>query len=114
MSPTCTGPERLWVGMTLAGVGGFLAAHTYVRHGVFATARTGNVVLLAVDAADGRWQQNVQHLRPILAFLAGVAYAGTVARPAVRRLRRPTPVVLTGEILVLLLVRCWGGRRHSC
>ena len=87
----------------MAAVGGFLDAFTYVRHGVFATAQTGNIVLLAIDAADGRWQLISVHVPPILAFLAGVGVAETLAGPRLRELlRRPARVVLIGEITVLL------------
>lgn len=105
MSPVRTRPERLWIGMLLGAVGGFLDAYTYVSHGVFATAQTGNTVLLAIDAADARWDRIAAHLPPVVAFLLGVAFAETVARPRVREwLRRPTRVVLAGEIVVLLAV----------
>ena len=38
--------------MLLTAVGGFLDAFTFVQHGVFANAQTGNVVLFTVDLDD--------------------------------------------------------------
>ena len=105
MTPIRTRPEQLWVGMVLAAVGGFLDAYTFVSHGVFATAQTGNVVLLAIDAANARWDRIAAHLPPVIAFLLGVGLAETIARPRVRAwLRRPTRVVLGAEILVLAVI----------
>lgn len=103
-----TRPERLWIGTLLAAVGGFLDAYTYVGHGgVFANAQTGNVVLLAIDAAENHWGHVWVHVPPVLAFVVGVLFAETLARPAARKLlRRPTRVVLGAEILVLVLVAC--------
>ena len=53
--------------------GGFLDAFTYVGHGgVFANSMTGNVVLMGVLSAEGKWQEVVDHIPPLLAFLAGI------------------------------------------
>lgn len=91
-------------GAALAVVGGFLDAYTYVAHGgVFANAQTGNVVLVAMDAAQGRWAQAAAYLPVIGAFLLGLVAAETLAahRPV---LRDPTRVVLLVEIAVLVAV----------
>ena len=61
------------VAALLALAGGFLDAYTYLcRGGVFANAQTGNMVLLALRAAEGRWQEAAAYLAPILAFALGV------------------------------------------
>lgn len=65
----------------LALSGGLLDAYTYLcRGGVFANAQTGNMVLLAIRAAEGKWQEAGRYLIPILAFAAGVMVAETVKR----------------------------------
>jgi len=75
------GSLRLAVLLTLAG--GFLDAFTFVGHGgVFANAQTGNVVLLGVEAAAGRWSAAVRHVPALLAYVAGVATAETMMNPA--------------------------------
>ena len=67
----------------LALSGGLLDAYTYLcRGGVFANAQTGNMVLLAIRAAEGKWQEAGRYLIPILAFAAGVMVAETVKRLA--------------------------------
>ena len=64
------------VAALLAVAGGFLDAYTYLcRGGVFANAQTGNMVLLAVRASEGRWQEAAAYLAPILAFALGVLVA---------------------------------------
>jgi uncharacterized membrane protein YoaK (UPF0700 family) len=98
--------ESLPLGAVLAMAGGFLDTYTYVgRHGVFANAQTGNVVLFGVLAAAGHWSQALQHVPPILAFVLGVAVAETLRRPRVAAaLRWPARAALVLEIAVLVVV----------
>lgn len=112
MTDVRTRSEGLPVGMLLAGVSGFLDAYTFVGHnGVFATAQTGNIVLLGVDAQAGHWQEALLHIPPIVAFMLGVALAQMLAQTAVRRIvRRPTRWVLIAEIVVLAAVGAVPGR----
>lgn len=68
--------ETFLVAALLALAGGFLDAYTYLcRGGVFANAQTGNMVLLAIRAAEGQWRAAAACLVPILAFAAGVLVA---------------------------------------
>jgi Protein of unknown function (DUF1275) len=61
-----TRSEGLPAGMLPAGVGGFLDAYTFVGYnGAFATAPTGNIVLLGVDAQAGHWHQALLHIPPV-------------------------------------------------
>ena len=63
----------------LALAGGFLDAYTYLcRGGVFANAQTGNMVLLGIRAAEGRWAEAASYLAPIGAFALGVLVAEAV------------------------------------
>ena len=107
-----TRPERLPVGMLLAGVGGFLDAYTFVGYrGVFANAQTGNIVLLGVDAQAAHWRDALLHIPPIVAFILGVGLAHLMAQPGVRTVvRRPTRWVLIAEIVVLAVVAAVPGR----
>ncbi|MEF9940752.1 MAG: YoaK family protein [Lachnospiraceae bacterium] len=66
--------ETFTVGALLAVVGGFLDAYTYIlRGGVFANAQTGNIVLLAVNSAQGNGKQAMYYLAPITAFILGIS-----------------------------------------
>ncbi|MEU7826305.1 YoaK family protein [Catellatospora sp. NPDC049133] len=95
---------RLIVLLTMAA--GFLDAYTFLgRGGVFATAQTGNVVLLGVQAAQAQWADALRHLPPIVAFVIGVWTAETIRLPRVAAvLRWPVRAALGLEILVLVLV----------
>jgi uncharacterized membrane protein YoaK (UPF0700 family) len=101
--------ETLGVAALLAACGGFLDAFTYLGHGhVFANAMTGNVVLLGVDAATGKWAESFDHLRPIMAFLCGVAVAQVFRLPRFRCWIPEAPIAaLTLEILSLLIGGCF-------
>lgn len=57
----------------LAIVGGFLESYTFFcRGGVFANCQTGNLVMAALNTAQGEWRKVVYYVVPIIAFLAGV------------------------------------------
>ena len=59
--------ESMILCLTLAIVGGFLDAYTYISRGqVFANAQTGNIVLLGIGIAKGEPMAAVHYLLPIL------------------------------------------------
>ena len=65
--------ETLPPALLLAVVGVFLDTYTYfTRGGVFANAQTGNMVLLSIAAAQGKFLQAAYYLIPIAAFALGV------------------------------------------
>ena len=65
--------ESLPVGLLLALAGGVLDSYTFLNRGeVFATAETGNLVMLGVHLARAQWAEALYYLFPILAFAAGV------------------------------------------
>lgn len=93
----------MFVSALLAASGGSLDAFTYIGHGhVFANAMTGNVVLLAVAASEGRGAEALRHVPPVLAFLMGVAAAQSFQLPRVRAwLPYPALAALSLEMLFL-------------
>ena len=96
-------PVTVLTGVLMTFVGGSLDAYTFVGHGVFATAQTGNVVLLAIGIVDGRapWQ----YLWPILAFLAAVMAVQRVKDVSdERRAYRARGAVLGLEVVLLIAV----------
>ncbi len=98
--------ETFFLGALLALVGGFLDAYTYVLRGhVFANAQTGNMVLLALNLADGNLKEALYYLIPILAFALGIVMVEMVRS---RFLNYPRvhwrQMVLLAEIAVLLCV----------
>ncbi|WP_462409842.1 YoaK family protein [Neobacillus sp. Marseille-QA0830] len=79
--------NSIYLGGLLAIVGGFLDAYTFIsRDGVFANAQTGNMVLFAVEAANGEWKETLKYIPPIVAFILGVLVAEIVKIPHVREL----------------------------
>ncbi|MGG0187153.1 YoaK family protein [Bacillus rhizoplanae] len=98
--------NSVYLGVLLAVVGGFLDAYTFIsRDGVFANAQTGNVVLLAIRAANGEWRSALLYIPPILAFMLGVLISEVVKIPHIRHLlhsyRRS---ILILECVVLIIV----------
>jgi uncharacterized membrane protein YoaK (UPF0700 family) len=64
----------------LAAAGGSIDACVYIDHGhVFAAAQTGNIVLMAIQAASGRLVLAARHLPSVIAFCAGVVASRLVA-----------------------------------
>lgn len=71
--------ETLTIGILLAMVGGFLDVYSYMaRGGVFATAQTGNIVLLGLSIAQSRWLEALYYVFPIAAFALGILVAEAV------------------------------------
>lgn len=67
-------PNSLTSAILLALIGGLLDAFVYLDYGgVFATAMTGNGVLLGIALLHHDTLRALRHLVPTLAFLAGVA-----------------------------------------
>ncbi len=65
--------ESLSVGLLLALAGGILDSYTFLNRGeVFATAETGNLVMLGIHLSRGMWSDALYYIFPILAFAAGV------------------------------------------
>ena len=68
--------ESLPVMALLTVSGGLQDAYSYIERGhVFANAQTGNIVLLAVSAAEGRWNNVLSYAIPLAAFIIGIAIA---------------------------------------
>ena len=73
--------ETLPVGLLLALTGGLLDGYSYLNRGqVFATAETGNIVLMGINLAQGQLAQALHYLLPILAFALGVLAAELLRR----------------------------------
>lgn len=71
--------ESFHIACILAVVGGFLDIYTYILKGqVFATAETGNLILLGIHLSKGEWEVSISYLFPILFFGTGVMTAETI------------------------------------
>ena len=82
--------------------GGFMGAYSYyLKGGVFANAETANLLILALNAANGDWQRMVSVLIPITTFFIGTFLSELLSD----RLKRRWPsLLLVGEMLLLALL----------
>ncbi len=98
--------EQLPVGLSLAFVGGFFDAYTYLtRGGVFANAQTGNIVLLSLAAARGEAATSAYYFMPIFAFFLGVLISEGLKRKLSHKsgLRWMHIVLLLEALLVFVI-----------
>lgn len=73
--------ESFHIACILAIVGGFLDIYTYILKGhVFATAETGNLILLGIHLTKGEWSASVSYLFPILFFGTGIMVAEIIRK----------------------------------
>lgn len=97
--------KSLYVFASLAAVGGFLEAFTYFHHdGVFCNAQTGNLVLLAVNLAQGQFAGALQFLFSILAYIVGILLSA-VAVSFIKAPKRHCATVGL-EIAALAVIAC--------
>lgn len=68
--------ESLRLGTILMLTGGFMDAYSYLMRGnVFATAETGNIVLLGINLAQKNWGRAAHYLIPITSYAIGIFVA---------------------------------------
>ena len=92
---------------TLAG--GYMDAYAFLAHGhVFANAQTGNVVLLAVSAAQADWVHAGRHVPPIIACALGVATAKLLSAQSSKHTFRATLTCQTVELVAMILLVVFG------
>ena len=103
--PTQHTSSSLRVALLLTAGNGLLDVYTLVLHGVFATAQTGNVVLLFGSIVRPITSDPLDHLWPILAFMVGVLSANLMRSPPLSGwLRFPVRFALGLQVVLLLVV----------
>ncbi len=71
--------ESVIIGILLSLAGGFMDAYSYLCRGrVFANAQTGNILLLGVNFAEGKFGEGIRYGVPIAAFIAGIFLAEAI------------------------------------
>lgn len=94
--------ESIEIGILLAMVGGFLESYTFIsRNNVFANCQTGNLVLLAINAAKGDLYQALIYIFPISAFIIGV-----LLTQKIRDLFSFHPMVHWRQIMIIFEILC--------
>ncbi|MEF9952041.1 MAG: YoaK family protein [Clostridium sp.] len=98
--------ESVYLGIFLAIVGGFLDSYTFIgRGGVFANSQTGNIVLVGVAVSRGDWNQALNHIPPIIAFILGVIVAESIKkRSTLFFITHPARTILIIEIILLFII----------
>jgi uncharacterized membrane protein YoaK (UPF0700 family) len=86
LPPDTEKTRTVWFALLLTLTNGFLDAYTYfTRGGVFANVQTGNVIFFGIDVADQKLTAALNHVWPLLAFIAGVALAAHIKSGRVER-----------------------------
>lgn len=94
--------DALPLGLLLALTGGILDAYTYLNRGqVFATAETGNLVLLGINCAMGHWRRAAYYLLPISSYAAGLLATLTFHRRSDRLFFHWRQFVVLAECLAV-------------
>ena len=89
-------------GSLATAAGGAIDTWVYLAHGhVFATAQTGNIVLMTVSIARADLPQAVNHLPPLAAFIAGL-FISRQAGSALKRRKLNSRSIRLGIECVLL------------
>jgi uncharacterized membrane protein YoaK (UPF0700 family) len=93
-------PAPLWSAMLLAATGGLLDAVVYLNHGrVFATAMTGNLVLLGISVVSERGAVAVRYCVPLVAYF----FCVSISKWARARMPKAGIAALVLEMLCLLI-----------
>ncbi len=96
-------PANIAAAALLAVSGGMLDAIIWLLHGhVFATAMTGNTVLLAVALLSGDGKDAVHHILPLFTFACGILLGWSILR-RVRNARPVHHIALLIQMSALLL-----------
>ena len=65
--------ESLRLGVMLAFIGGFMDAYSYMCRGeVFANAQTGNMLLVGIYLCEGKFNNVISYIFPIIFFGVGI------------------------------------------
>ncbi len=97
------GWRYLLVSLTLAFVGGFADAGSYILAGSFTGHVTGNSILLMVHMVNSQWLQALSCLISVIAFLAGTAGGLNWPHPSGRSACRRLAPVLALEFALIAL-----------
>ena len=93
--------ERYHIFILLMLSGGFMGAYSYyLKGGVFANAETANLLLLALNLANGNFQRVVQVLVPIATFFIGSFFSQLF----IDRLKKKWPPILIACEMFLLSI----------
>lgn len=98
LNPPFLPSNSIYFGILLTVIGGFLDAYAFVtRGGVFANVQTGNFVLFGINLIQGKINQALIHIPPIIAFMLGV-----VVTEILKRRKKLRVAGISGKTIILL------------
>lgn len=104
MKKTLQMSESLIVAIFLALSGGLMDSYSYLYRGkVFANAQTGNILLFGVYASNGKWDNCLKYVFPIISFSIGILLAQMIRNCMIKKFHW-RQVTLLVEIVLLTLV----------
>ena len=96
--------ESIELGIALALSGGMMDAYSYViRDKVFANGQTGNIILLAINIAEGNFGESFKYFCPIVAFVVGIIFAEAARKKVGKRLHWRQTAVLIESIMLFFV-----------
>jgi uncharacterized membrane protein YoaK (UPF0700 family) len=90
--------------------GGAMDAWVYLTHGVFATAQSGNIVLMGIAFAGGDVGRATAHLPSLLAFVAGLLVSRLSGELLKRRRLNSRNLRLGAECVMLVALGLFADR----
>jgi uncharacterized membrane protein YoaK (UPF0700 family) len=106
MDETSAGDTAFGLSISLAFIGGYADAASFLLAGTFTGHLTGNCILAAVSAASKEWSLAVDRLLAVIVFLAGILCSLTLSRFILVRLRRYSLAITMFIEALLILSAC--------
>jgi uncharacterized membrane protein YoaK (UPF0700 family) len=106
MNQTSEGDTAFGISISLAFIGGYVDAASFLLANTFTGHLTGNCILAAVSAASKEWSLAVDRLLAVTVFLAGIVCSLTLSRFIPVRLRRYSLAITMFIEVLLILSAC--------
>jgi uncharacterized membrane protein YoaK (UPF0700 family) len=106
MDETSAGDTSFGISISLAFVGGYADAASFLLANTFTGHLTGNCILAAVSAACQEWYLAADRLLAVTVFLVGIVCSLTLSRFIPARLRRYSLAIAMFMEVLLILSAC--------
>jgi uncharacterized membrane protein YoaK (UPF0700 family) len=106
MDETSAGDTAFGISISLAFVGGYADAASFLLANTFTGHLTGNCILAAVSAACQEWYLAADRLLAVTVFLVGIVCSLTLSRFIPARLRRYSLAIAMFMEVLLILSAC--------
>ena len=106
MDETSAEDTAFGISISLAFIGGYADAASFLLANTFTGHLTGNCILAAVSAASKEWYLAADRLLAVIVFLAGILCSLTLSRFIPVRLRRSSLAITMFIEVLLVLSAC--------